>query len=193
MAAAQKAPVGVDGDLAAEIGFAFLDEGAAFTLFAESQILVFDNLGNGETIVGLGNIDLIGLDSRGFVGLLCGYPEGLPRGPARHVGRHVVQRGLACSLDVDQGLIRQILGLLLASQDDRGASIGNGAAVVQGKRWDDTLGAEGRLQGNGLSELGVGVVQSIASILHRDQGQLLLCRPIQLHVLFGNHGKGRGR
>ena len=73
VATAQEASIGVDGDPATEVGFALLDEEAALALFAKSQILVFDNLRNGETIVGLSHIQLTGFDFRGVVGLFCGY------------------------------------------------------------------------------------------------------------------------
>src|SRR3989442_14738663 len=77
------APTGWPYDLSppegftAEIGAPLLDEPAALAARAEAQVLVVEDLGDGEAVVHLGEVDLRRCNLRLCVGLLRGAHRGL--------------------------------------------------------------------------------------------------------------------
>src|SRR5204863_4571432 len=64
VAAPDEAPARVDHDLAPVVGQPLLDEAPALALRAEAELLVGDDLGDGEAVVDLGEIDVVGAHAR---------------------------------------------------------------------------------------------------------------------------------
>ena len=193
VAAADQPAARVDHDLPAVVGQALLDEAAALALRAEAELLVRDDLRDGEAVVHLGEIHVVGSDAGHPVRLFRGPPH---RRPARVVlgerGQREPVQGLAGAPD-PHGPVRQIAGPLLAGDDDGGGAVGDGRAHEQAKRGRDHAGAEHLVEGRALLEVRVGILARVVVVLHADQRHLLLGRAVARHVRLGRQGEAGRR
>ena len=72
VALGEQAAAGVDRDLAADLGRAFVDQLAGLALAAEAEVLVVQELGGGEAVVQLDLAEVLGADAGLLVGFLGG-------------------------------------------------------------------------------------------------------------------------
>ena len=125
----------INGFVAVQSGPALVHRPAAFAGSKEAQVLGCDDLRDGEAVVDLGHLDVIGGHTRHLVSL-GGRGFGSGQG-GQLVG--VVQRpatGLACSGDVYR-LVGKVVGQLGGHQQHAGGAVGDGRAIVEPKRPGD--------------------------------------------------------
>ena len=180
------AAVGVGGQRPAHPQRAVLDEGAALALLAEAEALQGEQDGQGEGVVDLDHVDVVGGDPGLAEGLLArAHARGLGEvGPLAHGG---VRDGLARAEHPDGG-VGAVAGPLLVGEDDGPAAVGADAAVQLGEGVGDHPRGLDVLDGDGVAVVGVGVEAGVVAGRHGDLGQLLDGGAELVHVAPGRHG-----
>ena len=200
MAEALQATAGVDRDLAVDVRVTLADELRAFALLTELKILAVQDLGDGEAVVHLGEVDLLGgvLDPRLLVRLLR---RGLRRREAQPVegspihrqqGVHGQRVGLGHRVIV---LVLALLGDLGPGDHQRGRPVGHAAAVEAPQGPGDHGGVHRRLQGDGTPEVGLGVKGAVLVVLDGYASQILPGPAVLVEATRGQqseHGRGAG-
>ncbi len=164
----------------------------ALAALVEPERLDSEHLGDGETVVDLGHVDVARADSGVRVGLL-GRRVG--RGRLGEVGA-VLQGEVVATLagpgDGDGSIQAVFLGVSLAGEDGRRGAVGDGTGVVQAQRAGDGRRFERVLDGDLLLNLGVVVDQRVLVVLDRDVCQVLPRAAVGLEVRAGHQGVGAG-
>src|SRR5262245_20684379 len=125
MTAADEATPGIDDHVATVLAAPGCDEGARLALLAEPQLLVRDQLGDGEAVVDLGDVDVTGRDA--------GHPVRRRRRPVqrRPVSVVLVERGELEAVERLAGsanphwLLGDRARPFLAGQDHRRGAVGD--------------------------------------------------------------------
>ena len=155
LARRQAPAVGVGGELAAHPQPAALDEGAPLALLAEAEALQGEQHRQGERVVDLDHVDLVGGDPGLGEGLVSRpHAGGLGEvGPLAHRG---VGDGLTGAEHPDRG-VGAVPGPFLVGEDDGAAAVGADAAVELGEGVGDHLRGLDVLDGDGVAVVGVGI------------------------------------
>src|SRR6266550_4069573 len=191
--AADEAASRIDHDVATVIAASGRHERSGLALLAEAQLLVGDQLGDGEAVVDLGDVDIAGPDPGHPVGR---FSRALERGPVSVI---LVERG---ELETVERLPRatnedRLVGdracPFLAGQDHGGGTVGDRRAHEQPQRARDHPRAEHLIERGALAEVGVGVPGRVIVVLDADEAELFLGRAIFRHVALGGQREARRR
>src|SRR3990172_8354487 len=196
MAFGFEAAVHIHGHLAPDVGPFLFDELAAVTFFAESEVFIGHDLGNGEAVVDLGDLDVFWRDLGHAVSLFAGFHGrrqahqmgAAQNGHARRRTAHAVQ---------PDHFFAQGLGQALLGQNHAGGPIRVGATVVDAE-WRGHRGRVHRLvQLDLFSEKGVGVFSAVKMVFDGHLHHLLVRCAELVHVVGGEHrvvtGKGAAK
>ena len=177
------AAAGVVGPLSAQPHGAVGDVVATLALLAEAVILELQHGGEGEGVVGAGDVDVLradaGIGPQDVLGIVAS--DGRDRaGLVVHVGAR-----LAAAADdaADQGArMAAVLGPVGAGHDHGRGVVGLHAAVEQVQRLADDAARQHFVDGEALLVEGFRVVRGVLAVDRLDGGDLLGPRAVVVHV-----------
>src|SRR5215510_13957899 len=177
----------VHGQRATEPRLPRLHRPPAGARLEEAKVLVVHDLGDGEAVVALRDLDLLGriADARHVIGRLGGLPRGTERGeaPRRVELRVPVPRRYRVGDPADNRVLVGELGSeLRAGEDGRGGAVGGGTAVEEPERLGDLGRLRVHLRGDFLLEVCLGVQRAVVVVLGRYRPQRCLARSVLLVV-----------
>src|SRR6266481_9985837 len=177
------AAAGVVGSPATELDGTAADIFAALALFAEAIILELQHGGEGEGVVGAGDVDVLRPDPsirpQDLPGIIAG--DGRDR-PVLVV--HVEPRLVAAAdnpADQYQRMLA-VAGALRRGHDDCGRIVGLDAAIQEVQRLADKAAAQHILDRKTLPVIGLGVVGGVVAVCHLDHRDLLGLGAVIVHV-----------
>ena len=173
----------VDGNTTIKVSSAAANELLGLAVLAESEGLVHEELGDGEAIVDLGNLEVGTLDASGLKSTASSNTAG---GHASVVGgvKVEVSGGLGKGGDLGELGTSELLGSLLGDEDHGGSTVGDlrairdaevGLVLLVGKEVGVLVGGDvGPLQGHlGGVHVGKGVLVTVGVGLDGDHGGIL--------------------
>ncbi len=155
------------------------------TALAESERLVIHQLGDGEGVMDLRHVDVIGRDPCHLVGFVGAARRQL--GP----GHVPIAVGVEAGRDLrggDADCIGPRLARDVAARDhQRGRAVAGRAAVPERERVGDRPRAHHLLDRDALADLRIRIERAVIVRLHRNFGELPLGQPVFVHVAAGAH------
>ena len=188
MALGNQAARSVDRQLAVGAGGAGAHELAALAFRAEAQHLALVDLAEAGGVVHLGDIDVLGAQSRHLVGLVGGGAR-----EAGLVELAIHAAGEAHARDADGARLHvpgQLLEILLRTEQRRRGPIADRRAHGAGQRIGHRPVLQHGLRGHLEAVLRLLVQRPVVVVLGRAGGDLLLRRAVLPHVPLGLHGVG---
>ena len=185
--------MGVDRQRAAETDAAVHDERPALALLAEAQDFELADHREGEAVVDLGDVDVLGADARHVVGARRGLHEaelqqvGTLRDRSRRFGM-----ALGHAHDRDQRLL-QVARAVGAADDDGRTAVALEAAVEQAEGIGDHARGVMLLDRERLVHHHVAVEDRVLARDHGDLGEVPRRRAVELHVAARALGIELGR
>src|SRR5438093_10409058 len=193
MAAADQSAARVDDDVTAVVAPAGGDERPGLPLGAEAQLLVGDQLGDGEAVVDLGDVDVPGADAGRLVRRRRRALHGRPvRVVLVHRGQLEAVEGLTAAPD-PHGRVGQRARPVFTGDDHGGRAVGDRRAHEQAQRARDHARAEHLVEGGALVEVSVRVLRRVGVVLHTDERELLFGRAVGGHVALRGQREARWR
>jgi hypothetical protein len=184
----------VDRDVTAEGGAPFVNELAALALGAEAEVFDVGELGPGEAVVHLGEVDVLRRDAGHRVclpGRLLGGAEAEVvegRVEVRAPGGDRQSEALHQHRPIGEA-VRQV-----GPADDRGGgAVGGRAAVEETERRGDHRRAQHLVLGDLHAQVRLGVARAVVVVLHRDLGERLAADAEGVHVAVGGQREEAGR
>ena len=201
MAKALESAVRLAGDAAIEVKKAIQDVLDRPTPFRDMQVLHGYQFGDGETVMHLHHADL--LTGVGDARLFIGYAAALGRGHKVVAVPFVVAHLLSAAesqlqrFDGDEIGLAQSPGDLGRGDDGAGCPVADAAAVEQPQWVGDDGGGHHLVDGDGLSQMGLGIQGGVGVALGRDVGhgplQVVVADAVLGPVGTGQLGKGARR
>src|SRR6218665_3640485 len=191
MHARQPATVGVDRQRAAWSDTAIGDERAAFPFLAEAQIFQKQDGVDGESVVQLDDIDVVGRDTRPLHRQRPGDTGG-GYGQVLHAGDLPVRMRHGSAQHMDR-LARPILGNVRRLHHHRRSAVGDQAAVAHSQRGRNHACAQYLFQTHRRAAIGLRVERGPRAGRQCHLGQLLARRAVLVHVPLRYQCVSRGR
>ncbi len=160
----------------------------SFALVEEAEILDVEDLGDGEAVVDLSDVDVAGSHAGHLIGATRGVHG---RGETDEPGL-LVQIGVI-GRDPEPGYVhrpvREVAGTLGRGEDHSRSTVGLRAAVEQTQRIAHRGSIEDLLGGDLVAEVRIGVEGAVVVVLDRHRGQHLAGRAELRHVSGGEGGE----
>ena len=182
----EAAAVGVDGQAAAGVGAAGLEEAHALAGLAEAQRLQHERRAGGEGVVEHHVLEVLRGDPGHRERLLAGQPRGLAAREVAHLGHHDVLGGLAGPAHVHR-LLGAVLRAVGPRQDDGAARVGDQADVQEVERVAHRPGGEHVRHRDRLLVARLRVEGGPLPRGHRHLRPLLERGAVLVHVAGGDH------
>src|SRR5438094_2512157 len=182
VALGKQSAAGVDGNLPADIGRAFVDHAPGLALAAELEVLVVQQLSSSEAVVQLDHVEVFRANARLLVRLRRGVAGERVDVEHRRVARRVRVRSQN-GRGHPHGVLRELLGLLRRHEDCRRRAVAFRTTHVQRVRPSDRTRVQHILKRRLDLVLGVRVIHGVFVVLHRNLRELLLSRAVLAHML----------
>ena len=184
----------VDGNAAAQSGFAFVDHSSGFAVSAEPEVLVVEDFRRGEAVMEFYEVDVFRPHAGHLVGRLRGEP-----GATVHIGHHEVAflpriAGEDRRLDAHGSAEAEFLRLLLRGQHSGRGPVHVDRAHELRVRIRDHFGVHHGFEGGFDLVHRLGVQRGVVVVLDRDLRELLERGSVLvrvLHTRFREHRRHR--